>query len=156
MRQSISNWWSVRTLREQRLVQAMLVLAALLLVWLLLIRPMGNALEAARMRHGNAVDALADARSRTPAVISRRPGIVAPVPVDSFVSRSATEAGFGDARIAGRGPRAATIFIPNARPPAFFAWIRQLEQSGLEIASLRARANSDRTIAVEAALRTRP
>ena len=62
------------------------------------------------------------------------------------------EAGFPGARIAAQGPRQANVAIDAARPQAFFAWIGQMERSGLAVESLRARTNPDRTLAVEVVL----
>ena len=69
--------------------------------------------------------------------------------------RKLTAMGFANARIAGQGPTRATFALDAVRAPAFFAWIRTLERRGLVVESLRARANSDRTLAVEAAFRAR-
>ena len=145
-------WWRERSLREQRLLLVMFGLLALLLGWLLVVRPLGDALDDARRRHGEAVVALAEARARGgggPSAVRPAP----PLPLDSFVARSANEAGFTGAQIAARGPARADLVIPAARPQALFAWIARLEAQGLVVSSLRARANPDRTVHVEAALR---
>jgi general secretion pathway protein M len=76
-------------------------------------------------------------------------------PVDAMVRRSANEAGFAGARIQGQGPMRASVAIDAARPQAFFAWIAQLEQSGVVVDRLRARANNDRTVTAELVLRAR-
>ena len=49
----------------------------------------------------------------------------------------------------------ASVAVDAARPQALFAWVLRLEQSGLVVERLSARANSDRTIAAEIALRAR-
>ena len=49
----------------------------------------------------------------------------------------------------------ATVAIDAARPQALFGWLVRLEESGLLVERLRAQANSDRTLAVEAVLRAR-
>jgi hypothetical protein len=83
------------------------------------------------------------------------PATPAPLPVDAFLARTAAEAGFANARIVAQGPARATIAIDAAMAPAFFAWVRRMEQSGLAVETLRARANGDRTLAVEAGFGTR-
>src|SRR6185503_170107 len=60
----MSAWWHARSERERWLVGVMLVLAAILLGWLLIVRPLADALDAARMRHGETAVALAQARAR--------------------------------------------------------------------------------------------
>jgi general secretion pathway protein M len=157
MNGTLAAWWQLRSEREQRLLFVMFGLIALVLIWLLVIRPLSDALDSVRSRHGDAVTALAEARARA-ATGARSPATSAasvPLPVDAFIGRTASEAGFTGARITAQGPARASIAIDAARPQAFFAWVRLLEQSGLAVETLQARANSDRTLAVEAALRAR-
>jgi len=147
-------WWQARTPRERGLLLVMVVLAALVLGWLLVVRPLADALDAAKARHGAAVVALAEARARTEA--GRGPAGAAPaLPVDALVARTASEAGFAAARIAAQGPARATIAIDAARPQALFGWLDRLAQDGVTVERLRAQANSDRTLNVEASLRAR-
>ena len=157
MKSALESWWRLRSEREQRLLLVMFVLLALVLVWLLVVRPLDDALDSAKRRHDEAVTALAEARARAgPAGAAPVAATAsAPLPVDSYLGRTATEAGFTGARIVAQGPARATVAIDAARPPAFFAWVRLLEQNGLAVESLRARANGDRTLAVEAAFRAR-
>lgn len=148
----LASWWRLRTPREQRLLAVMLALLALVVVWLLAVRPLADALDAAKARHADAATALAQARARSGAAhasaAARQPP---PRPLDAFVSRTAAEAGFAGARVTARGPAGASIAIDAARPQAFFAWVRAMERQGLAVEGLRASANQDRTIAVEAA-----
>ena len=64
----LDAWWRLRGRREQVLLAIMLVLAAITLMWLMVIRPLGDALAEARERHGRAVVALAEARSQAGAI----------------------------------------------------------------------------------------
>jgi general secretion pathway protein M len=157
MTEGPSRWWAERSLREQRLLLVMLTLLALVAVWLLAIRPLSDALASEQRRHGEAEIALAHARGRAAATrrLSGERTAAAPLPIDRLISRTSAEAGFTNARIAGQGPTRATFALDAARAPAFFAWVRMLERRGLVVESLRARANSDRTLAVEAAFRAR-
>ena len=150
-------WWRERTLREQRLLLVMFALVGLVLGWLVVIRPLSDALDAAQTRHAETVTALAEARGRAEAVrrLQGDRSASAPLPIDGFVSRTSAEAGFANARIAAQGPARATFALDAVRPQAFFAWVRLMERRGLVVDSLRARANGDRTLAVEAAFRAR-
>jgi len=150
----MSEWWSHRTERERRLLLVMLGLFALVLGWLLVVRPLGDALDAAKERHGAAVVALAEAKARTQVTVLS-PASAPALPIDGLISRSATEAGFANARVAGQGPTRATVAIDAARPQALFGWVARLEAQGVAVASLRARANADQTLAVEAAFLAR-
>ena len=155
--EGLRTWWGERSLREQRLLLVMLALLAFVALWLLALRPLSDQLEAEQRRHADAVTALAQARARAAALRGRGggPATPAPLPIDALISRTSAEAGFANARIAGQGPARATFALDAVRAPAFFAWIRALEARGLVVDSLRARANSDRTLAVEAAFRAR-
>jgi len=150
-------WWRERTRREQRLMLVMFALLALVFGWLLVVRPLSDALDEAQRRHGAAVVALAEARSRADAVQRLQTGraATAPVPVDGFLSRTSAEAGFTNARIVAQGPARATLAVDAVRTQAFFAWLRQMERRGLVVETLRARVNGDRTLSVEGVFRAR-
>ncbi|HST35005.1 MAG TPA: type II secretion system protein GspM [Allosphingosinicella sp.] len=149
----MSEWWQIRSPRERLLLQAMLGLAAFVLGWLLVVRPLGDALEAAKARHGAAVVALAEAKARQEA--GRSAGAPPPLPIDSLIGASASEAGFTGARITAAGPARASVAIDSARPQALFGWVAALERRGLAVERLRAQANADRTLAAEVSFRAR-
>ena len=149
------EWWRERSRREQRLLLVMLGMIVLVLGWLLVIRPLSDALDDAERRHGEAVLALAQAEGRAEAArrLQGERSASAPLPIDGFLGRTTTEAGFAGVRIVGQGPARATMSLQAVRPQAFFAWLRQMERRGLVVDSLRARANNDRTLSVEASFR---
>lgn len=152
------NWFRSRSAREQKLILVMLGLMALVLAWLLVVRPLGDALAAARERHGAAVVALAEARAQAAEIgrLERQSSGASGAPVDSIVSRSAAEAGFRLSQIQAAPDGSVTLAMDAARPQAFFDWVAQLEAGqGLVVERLNARANGDRTIAVELTLRPR-
>jgi general secretion pathway protein M len=153
MSESLKAWWAARSTREQRLLLVMFALAGLVLVWLLVLRPLADLRADAEQRHGEAVTALAEARARGggPATSSAMP----PLPIDSLLARTSAEAGFPNARIVTQSPARASITIEAGRPQAVFGWIRGLEAQGVAVESLRARANQDRTIFVEAGFSAR-
>ena len=149
----MNDWWTARSERERWLVWLMLLLAVLLLGWLLVVRPLSDALDAAKMREGNAAVALAEARAR-----ARPAGAAGPAPagpVDAIAVRTAAAAGFPGARVAGQGPGRALVNLDAARPQALFAWVAQMEQQGLVVERLRLQANPDRTLAAEMTLGAR-
>lgn len=147
------SWWSERSPRERRLLQVMAGLAVLVLFWLLVMKPLTDALDTAKTRHAAAVTALGEARARR--VPGATPSAPAAGPVDVLVSRTAGEAGFGNARITSQGPTRAMVAIESARSQALFGWISRLEQMGLVVERLTARPNSDRTLTAELTLRKR-
>lgn len=150
----MSEWWQVRSARERLLLQVLLGLVAIVLGWLLVVRPLGDALEAAKARHGAAAVALAEARARSET--RRGMEVAAPaLPIDSLVGQSAGEAGFTTARVTAAGPARASVAIASARPQALFGWVASLERRGLAVERLRAQANADRTLAAEISFRAR-
>lgn len=154
MTESLAFWWRARSRRERGLLMVMAALAAFVLGWLLVVQPLSDALDAQKAGHGAAVIALAEARARLEAG-GGPAGAVAALPVDSLIGQAATEAGFAGARITAQGPARAIVAIDAARPQAMFGWLVRLERSGLIVERLRAQANSDRTLSVEASLRAR-
>lgn len=151
MSDSFKAWWRTRTLREQRLLLAMFGLAFVVFAWLLVIRPLGDALSQARERHGEAVLALAEARAQaaTLASLEQAPRAALTVPLDSLLNGAATEAGFTVARVESEGGGRATLVVQSARPQAFFGWINRMEdRHALTVERLTATTNADQTLAV--------
>lgn len=151
------NWWRTRTGREKRLLLVMSALLALVLVWLFVIRPVGDSLSAARERHAAAVLRLAEARSQA-AAIGALAGARTPLsaPLTTILNASASEAGFPVARAEPEGANRATLVLNAVRPQAFFGWVRQAEQrNDLLVERLSATTNSDQTLSVQITFRTR-
>lgn len=147
-------WWRGRTPREQGLLAVMFGLIALVIGWLLIVRPLSDTLDEAKRRHGDAIVALAEARARADAA-ERLQGVAtvtAPLPIDGLITRTASEAGFANARVTAQGPSAAIVAIEAGRPQALFTWISALEGQGVRVRLLRARINPDRTLSFEANL----
>jgi general secretion pathway protein M len=154
----LRSWWRTRTSREQKLLLAMMALAALVFAWLLIIRPLGDALSRARERHGDAVLAVAEARAQARAITGLRRTAPAQLtmPLDSLLNRSATEAGFPVTRVERERGNQATITIQPVRPQALFAWVSQMEaRNGLVVERLTANTNNDQTLQVTVTFRAR-
>ena len=149
--------WLSRTPRERWLLGVMLALVALVLAWLLILRPLGDMLSAARQRHGEAIADLAEARARAAAIGTlekNRPAAIAG-PADAAVAVAASAAGFQLSTLQAEGPGRVSLAIGAAKPQALFGWIGQLEAQGFIVESLTACSNPDRTLSAQIALRTR-
>ena len=158
MRDGFKLWWRTRTLREQRLLLALAGIAAIVLAWLLVVRPLGDALSEAGERHGDAVVALAEAKAQAALItgMEQDEPVRLTSSVDMVVSQSAAESGFAISRIEREGPGQATIVMDTVRPQAFFGWIGQMEADrGLVVDRLTATTNSDRTLSVQVTFRAR-
>ncbi|HEV2817887.1 MAG TPA: type II secretion system protein GspM [Allosphingosinicella sp.] len=147
----MNAWWEARSARERLLLGIMFALLGLVLAWLIVVRPLADALDAAKERHAAAVVALAEARARLPSAAGPAPA----GPADAIVARTAAEAGFTGVRIARQGAAGASVAIDAARPQALFGWIAEMERRGLVVERLRAQANADRTLSAEIGLRER-
>ena len=154
----LTEWWRLRSRREQVLLAIMFILAGITLAWLLVIRPLGDPLAAARERHERAVIALANARAQG-AAIARLEGLRTPpleASLQSILAADAAQAGFALSRITPDGDDRVSLSMPSAKPQAFFAWLDRLEAGrGLVVERLNVASNSDRTLSVELTVRAR-
>lgn len=153
----LARWWRERSAREQVLLAVMGALLALVLAWLLIARPLAALIASAEAREAAAAEALGAARARADRAALAGGAAVAsaPLPIDSLIARTATDAGFATARVTARGPARAHLTIEAARPQALFAWLADLQARGIVVEALRAEAGADRTVRVEAELRAR-
>jgi general secretion pathway protein M len=158
MSESLRSWWRGRTIREQRLLLVMFGLVAVVLLWLLIVRPLGDALSRARERYADAALELAEARAQARLIgqlESNGPASLAE-PIDALINRSAAEAGFPVARLDREGEAQATLVLASVRPQAFFGWLAQMESNrGLIVERLNTTTNSDRTLSVQVTFRAR-
>lgn len=155
MRTRALGWWAGRTTREQRLLLVMAALLAVTLVWFGIVRPLDDALAAARARHTAAITAEAAVRGQADAITAlarARPPRLA-IPVRVFVPETAAAAGFTVARSDALEPDGVSMAIGSARPVAFFAWLDGLRARGLIVEALTATPNPDRTLSVQFTVR---
>lgn len=158
MNERALSWWSLRTTREKRLLLVMAGLALVLLAWLLVVRPLDNALAAAKARHDRAVIAFAEIEARIVAIEALRAAPQARVEgrVAELVGAEAARVGFIANQAQPIGSDSVRMIIPAARPQAFFAWVADLESRlGLEVVALTARPNADQTLSVDVTFRRR-
>lgn len=157
MIERLKTLWMARTPRERWLLGVMLALVALVLVWLLILRPLSDMLSAARQRHGEAVTALAEARSQAAAIAALERNRPAPFagPIDSAVAAAASDAGFQLSGLQPEGPGRVSLAIGAAKPQALFGWVSALEAQGYIVQSLTATSNPDRTLSAQIVLRAR-
>lgn len=153
----LKTLWLARTARERWLLGVMLALVALVLAWLLILQPLGDMLSAARQRHGEAVAALAEARSQAAAIgglEKNRPAAMTD-PIEIAVAAAASAAGFQLSGLQPEGPGRVSLAIGAARPQALFGWIGQMEAQGFIVERLTASSNPDRTLSAQIVLRRR-
>jgi len=150
-------WFAARSLREKRLLIVMVALAAVTLVWALIIRPVNDGLSNARERHENAVIRLAEtqARVRAVAAIEQQHPAAIGASLDAVIRDRANEAGFALTSVNADGPNRVQIAIATARPGALFGWIAQLESAGIIVESLATADNGDKTVSAQISFKVR-
>jgi general secretion pathway protein M len=150
-------WFAGRTQREQRMLLAMVALAALTLVWVGIIWPVTDGLSSARERHADAVIRLAETQARVKEVetLQRNRPAALEAQLDSVIRDRANEAGFALASVSPDGPNRVQITIATARPGPLFGWIAGLEASGILVDSLATTDNGDKTVSAQLALKVR-
>ena len=150
-------WFLSRSLRERRLILAMLALAALTLVWGGIIRPLGDALSAARERHADAVVRLATTEAAVDTL--RRIGARRTRPLTGtlpdVVRAAANEAGFALASLDQQAPGRVHVGIQSARAGVLVGWLARLERAGVLVDNARLTDNGDRTVGVDLTLKER-
>lgn len=144
-------WWRARSLREQRMLLIMFAFLAATILWFGIYRPLQDALSRARERHQEAVIRLGEVRAGADALRRLRPASLG-APLATAVTQAASDAGFANATVAPQSERRVAVAVPSARPASFLAWIAALEARGIVVERVSARANSDRTLAVDAIL----
>lgn len=151
------GWFNGRSLREKRLLVAMVALLALTIVWYGLIRPFGDALSGERQRHADAVIRLGETAARVDAI--RAIGRQRPAPLTGgladTVRARAADAGFAIASLDEDGPGRVRVGIAGAKPAALVPWLARLEAAGILVDAATLSDKGDRTVGVQLTLKTR-
>lgn len=141
----VSPWWAQRTGRERWLIGVMLALLAVLLFWLLLVRPLAAARTAAQADAGIAAARLAQGQALA-AAIKARPA-ANPAAVIDVLNRRLADAGLQAARLEAQGPGQAVLEIAAINGRLLIGWTTALEQrDGLVIEQLEATRNPDQSV----------
>ncbi|QLC23889.1 type II secretion system protein M [Parasphingopyxis algicola] len=151
-----NSWWKTRTARERWLIGVAGGLAALVLSWLLIVRPIDLMRESAKARHYAAVIALGRVEARLDAIemVAANPRTRVPGRISDVVTAEAVRVGFNAARTEPAGTDGVRVIIGAARPQTFFAWVADLEtRLGLDVDALTARPNADETLSVDVTFR---
>lgn len=151
MTRSLRNWWRARSLREQRLLAAMLALAAIVFVWIGVIRPLGDARAEARDWHAQTLVAVAqiEAEAARLAAIERpdAPG----APIDRL--RSELDALALDASRIEPEQGGLRVDLPMIGSNALFSLVDRLAARGLGVDTLAARPEPGGALVVTMRLR---
>ena len=154
---ALRAWFAGRSLRERRLILVMLALAAVTVLWGLVIRPVRDGLADARERHAGAVMRLGETRAAVATLRYIQRVRTAPLAgsLADTVRARADAAGFTLASLDQDAPDRVRVTIQSARPAALSGWLAQLERGGILIDSAAIKDNGDRTVGVSLTLRAR-
>jgi len=143
--------------RERLLIGVAAALALTVILWFGIIRPVRDALDAARDRELDAVTRLAGVRGAVAAVAPLAKAGPAQVSgsLEATIRERANAAGFALTNVTPQADNALAIGMASARPAALFAWIAELEGQGILVDQLQTTDNGDQTVSVAMTLRLR-
>jgi len=154
---AVRDWFLGRTHREQRLILLMLAIALPVLAWLLAVRPLSAAYDAALDDHLAAIDrhgrvlALAEAARSTPA----RRVEANKADLQLVVTQAATQAGIDLQAANASGPNAVDVAVIAGRATALGQWLAQFEAQGIAIQQMTMTPQPDGTVNMSARLARR-
>lgn len=150
----LRSWYGERSLREQRLLLVMAAIALPLLLWLLVVRPVGIAYDEALQRHLQAVDR--NGRVRALAETGRGRAAARSVSIGPdlglAIAERAARAGLVLDGNRAAGANGVTVSVATARATAVTQWLAELERDGFTVRELRIAPAADGRISLSAQL----
>ena len=151
---AIRDWYLGRNQREQRLILLMAAIALPVLVWLLVVRPLGTTYHNAVTDHLEAVDrharvlALAEAAKSAPA----RPVDASNADLELIVTQAATQAGIPLQGVTPNGANGLDLAVAGGRATALAQWLGQFEAQGIAVQQMSMTPLPDGTVNMTARL----
>lgn len=157
MIETLKTWFNGRTLRERRMLLAMVAMIVLTVIWFAVFLPVSDGLSSSRTRLNDAVVRLGTAEAEADALAGLQRNRPAPIPgaLDDYIRQSAGNAGFALSDVSVQGDGRVHIAVPTARPGALFTWLADLEDAGVVVASIQVTNNGDQTVAAQMTLMKR-
>lgn len=153
---ALKEWFDGRSLRERRLLLVMVALAAVTIVWGVMIRPVRNGLSSSRERYTDAVIRLGTAQAGLTQVKAlQRRATPLSAPLADIVRARADAAGFTLASLDVEAPGRIRTAIATARAGALMQWISGLEAEGILVDSLSVSGNGAGSVTATMTLRAR-
>jgi len=145
------QWWDGRTIRERRMLIAMLVLVAATVLWLVVVRPALGWREAAADRRLRAETAASEVRRDLARLAAHAPRAMSkdPAGIEPTVRRTGEAAGLVPALVMdARGDLG--FRLASASSGSALAWLATLEKDHhLQVCRLGVVENADATVSVE-------
>lgn len=154
MMAALRNWFAALSNREQWMVGVAAVLAALVLLIFGVILPSLSAIDRAKIAHDEAVQRRGRIEATVDAALSQKPSgrIAGGADIDLIVTQDAAEKGFDLVKSGNAAPGQMTFRMDQARAPALFAWLTELEAQGVAVRSVTLRSAANGSLTVEAQL----
>jgi general secretion pathway protein M len=151
----LRTWFVGRSLRERRLLVAMMALMAVTIVWAGIIIPVRDGLETSRARYDDAVVRLATAQAVVDRLKTAPRAPVLQASLADTVRAYADQAGFEIATLDEQGAGRVHVTIQSARPGTLSGWLAQLESSGILIDAATLRDTGSRSVSADLILKAR-
>jgi general secretion pathway protein M len=154
---AVRDWFRSRTTREQQLILLMLAIAVPMLAWLLVVRPLDAAYNAALDEHLVAIDrhgrvlALAEAAKSKPS----RPLEADKTDLQLVVMEAAAQAGITIESANPSGANAVDVAVAGGRATALGQWLAQFEARGIAVQQMSMTPLPDGTVNMSARLARR-
>lgn len=133
MIETLKLWWQDRAPRERILLAIMGALAAGMILWLGVYRPVENGLREAALANLDAAERYGEVARKV--TLLKEAGTAAPatssLPVEQIIGTSAGEAGFTLERVQAQGADRVDVAIASARSTALMTWIAGLGEQGV-------------------------
>jgi general secretion pathway protein M len=149
MIETARDWWKGRSPREQWLLGVMLALLALLLAWLLIVRPLGDAVSDARRHYGEVLTEYQDVRAMVGQLKAADVKGAATTDVRRAVADSAASTGIAFAAEQPLEGGGVLVTISAIRPTALFGWIADLGAHGVIADRISVQKNKDATVTAQ-------
>lgn len=150
---SLRHWFAGRSPRERWMIVLMLAIAVPVLAWLLVLRPLNSAYDAALQRHLEAVDR--NGRVRMLAEVARKQPasspVVAPIAdIGLVVAEAATQSGLTLDGNNPAGPNSVSVSASQGSALQALQWLRDVEARGLVVQEWRITPNGTGTVSLTA------
>lgn len=129
-------WFAERSQRERLMLALLAVIALPVLVWLLVVRPIGAAYDRALTEHLEAVDRHGRVLALTSNASPQGRRQAASGDLQLLVTQSAAGAALNLQRAEPSGPDAIDVSVAGGRAPGYAQWLQSLEAQGLRIGQL--------------------
>ncbi len=152
MTAALRAWYDGLSRREQILVLAAGMLAAVVLLVFALIRPGLSAIEQAELTHDEAVQRRGRIEATVETALAQKPVLrdATAANIDLLITQGAAEKGFELIKSTNAAPGQLTFRMDQARAPALLAWLTELESQGVAVRSVTVRGGSTGSVTVEA------